>query len=296
MAPHPHLSDIDRLSRKIVPGTGRVHIEPLSSGLFDETYRVERGGRAYALRVALPRSQVPGPDRFWEAQVLECAARSALAPPVLHADPERGVLLTGWVPGRSWTAEEAGRSANIPKVAAMLRRVHALRAPTPTRILSPMAWVDLYSAALAGSKRRGDPSLRSAAAARSAELGSLPRPEATLCHSDLHPMNLIEFEDSLLLLDWEYAHVSEPFWDLAGWSANNDLPGGSRHELLMSYLGTAPSPAERSRLELLIWLYDYVCLLWSGLYLSLRGDPAGDVSTRATQLDARLRVPAHYSV
>jgi len=45
------------------------------------------------------------------------------------------------------------------------------------------------------------------------------------------------------------------------------------------------------------WLYDYVCLLWSELYLSLhRGRPAGmgvdsapdEVSARAQLLTARL--------
>ncbi len=46
-----------------------------------------------------------------------------------------------------------------------------------------------------------------------------------VCHSDLHPMNLICGAESLILLDWEYAHVADPLWDLAGWSANNDLRG-----------------------------------------------------------------------
>jgi hypothetical protein len=36
----------------------------------------------------------------------------------------------------------------------------------------------------------------------------------------------------------------------------------------------------------LVWLYDYVCLLWSELYLSQRGD--GGVAARARLLAARL--------
>jgi hypothetical protein len=44
-----------------------------------------------------------------------------------------------------------------------------------------------------------------------------------------------------------------------------------------------------------MWLYDYVCLLWSALYLNTRGGGANEISRRATLLDARLRLPAHYA-
>jgi hypothetical protein len=54
---------------------------------------------------------------------------------------------------------------------------------------------------------------------------------------------------------------------LAGWIANNDWREDLARVLLENYLGRAPTPSEWSRLELLGWLYDYVCLLWSELYL-----------------------------
>jgi thiamine kinase-like enzyme len=86
-----------------------------------------------------------------------------------------------------------------------------------------------------------------------------------VCHSDLHVLNLVDHDSSTLLLDWEYAHVTDPFWDLAGWSANNDFEGESTHDLLASYTLRTPAPQEYRRLELLKWLYDYVCLLWCGV-------------------------------
>jgi hypothetical protein len=102
----------------------------------------------------------------------------------------------------------------------------------------------------------------------------------------------------LLLLDWEYAHAADPFWDLAGWSANNDFGEELTLELLRVYLGRTPAAHEFARLHLLVWLYDFVCLLWSECYLNLpvepRGgaaqgaDPRADVSARAVRLEARL--------
>jgi thiamine kinase-like enzyme len=91
------------------------------------------------------------------------------------------------------------------------------------------------------------------------------------------------------LLDWEYAHVSDPLWDLAGWSCNNDLCADSGRLLLAGYLGRQPSPEDSARLEQLVWLYDYVCLLWCEVYAKLRPDVPGDaISARAQLLAQRL--------
>jgi hypothetical protein len=65
--------------------------------------------------------------------------------------------------------------------------------------------------------------------------------------------------------------------------------------LLTHYLGNAPISSQWPRFRLLLALYDYVCLLWSQLYLSVRCAEANGVAERARLLDARLRVAAHYA-
>jgi len=97
------------------------------------------------------------------------------------------------------------------------------------------------------------------------------------------------------LLDWEYAHVTDPLWDLAGWCANNDFDAETQRDLLTRYFGNSPSSSQWQRFKSLLALYDYVCLLWSQLYLSVRGTPGDSVAQRARLLDARLRLPAHYA-
>jgi hypothetical protein len=83
---------------------------------------------------------------------------------------------------------------------------------------------------------------------------------------------------------------------LAGWGANNDYEHPLQHALLSDYLGRQPTDDECSRLRLLGWLYDYVCLLWSELYLRPAGgavdagDRNGVVKARAQVLAARLDV------
>jgi thiamine kinase-like enzyme len=112
-------------------------------------------------------------------------------------------------------------------------------------------------------------------------------------------LNLVQSGDSLYLLDWEYAHVNEAFWDLAGWCANGDFDEGAKRRLLGCYLGSPPNAEQWRRLELLIWLYDYICLQWSALYLSQGRQsqpapvPAARIAARAALLDARLSLPAN---
>jgi len=288
-------SEIERLCRGVVPGTGNLIIEPLSRGLSDETFRVIRDGCSYLLRLRIEQPLDLGQDPRWDARVLLAAGSAGLAPQLLYFDTARGVLVSRWVEGRSWDLQEAGNRANTGSIAGLLRRVHGLQVAPPQRLMSPPAWVDCYTAALSRAGRPLNPSLRAAAASRLDDFSKLPSAAGVLCHSDLHTLNLIERDQSLILLDWEYAHVSEPLWDLAGWSANGDFEADAQRNLLERYLETAPTPCQWKRFRLLLWLYDYICLLWSELYLSLR--PANlKVSGRLTQLDARLRVPANYSI
>jgi thiamine kinase-like enzyme len=109
-----------------------------------------------------------------------------------------------------------------------------------------------------------------------------------LCHSDWHRLNLLEREShALLLLDWEYAHVADAHWDLAGWSANNDLPEELQRALLDTYAGAPCGEVQWSRFKLLYWLYDYICLLWIELYVRWR--PADStLAQRAAWLENRL--------
>ena len=288
--------EIERLCQAIVPGAGSVDLTALGAGLIGETYRVARDGLAYTLKVAAEHRPDLGLDLGWEVRVLELAGSVGLAPRLVYFDPDSAVLLTRWAEGRSWVSHEAAAAANLEKIAALLRRFHTLAVPIPARRVTPLQWIEIYEEALSRrTSAPSDPVLRSAALARTESLGALPREIGAVCHSDLHAMNLIQQDDALILLDWEYAHVTDPLWDLAGWCANNDFDAQIQRSLLARYLRQAPNLTEWQRFRLLLALYDYVCLLWSQLYLSVRGAAADGVAERLRLLDARLRVPAHYA-
>ena len=290
------LRELERVAARHVPGHGKADIHLLSTGFVNETYRVVRDGRTFALRVAAASGPSDlGLDRVWESRVLEHAVSAGLAPPLEYCDPQRGLLVMQWVEGRPWNSSDPGKPSNVSRMVDLMRRIHALPMPTPARLMSPAMWIDRYCAAAvrtAGRKpgaaavRESAAALRTAAAVRLAALAALPTVDAVLCHSDLHALNLIDRGASLVLLDWEYAHATDPLWDLAGWSTNNDFSAEQMHDLLESYARRPPTDEEHLRMRLLAWLYDYVCLLWCDLYPSASGQ--GGVRARAQLLEARL--------
>ena len=315
------LSDeLKSVAARHVPGEGKLDIHRLGNGLVNETYRVLRDGRAYALRVAATNSCDLGLDRGWEARVLERAVAADLAPEITYCDPQRGILIARWVDGRSWSPGDVRQRSNIARVAELMRRIHAMPMPIPARAMSPAKWIEYYGAALTRRSLRryvsaetsveppetrdphdlrrnvsaetpaepadqwGARDLSAAAYRRLTALAVLPGVDPVVCHSDLHTLNLVDRGDSLVLLDWEYAHAADALWDLAGWSANNDLEDNLKRDLLASYSGRPPTRNEYLRLQLLGWLYDYVCLLWSELYLSRHRDEPPGVDTLAVDI------------
>ncbi len=296
------LREIEILAARHVPGNDAPDIHRLRGGLINETYRVSRSGAAFALRLPLEGAHDLGVDREWEFRVLEGAAAGGLAPAVQFCDPRRGILITRWLEGRCWSPAEARQPSNIPTMAALMRRIHALPIPAPARLIAPANWIDRYAWQARGrtrqpcgricgrlrtlgcfrrmrrrslrprrrsrrlrrrgkmlrhwpGRRREAGPLKGFAQCRFRRVPQRPaRPECDRQWPGVIPARL------------EYAHVSDPFWDLAGWAANNDFEDDAGHALLTHYAGR-PTSGEESRLKLLCWLYDYVCLLWSELYL-----------------------------
>jgi thiamine kinase-like enzyme len=290
--------ELERVAERHVPGVGKLDIQRLSRGAVNDTYRVRRGAVVHAMRVAACNPPDLGLDRTWEARVLERAAAAGLAPAVEYCDPQRGILISRWVEGRQWTSADVRRRSGISRMAELVRRIHALPMPVPARLMNAGMWIDYYTAA---ARRNAHPDTDTAAALRAAageRLAALPSVEPVVCHSDLHTLNLIDGGEALVLLDWEYAHGGDPYWDLAGWSANNDFDGPLRHDFLAAYIGRAPAPREYLRLNQLAWLYDYVCLLWCELHLQHCVDRGpseaaqNGVAARARQLAGRLLATA----
>ncbi len=79
--------------------------------------------------------------------------------------------------------------------------------------------------------------------------GAAAERERAPCHNDLLPANLIRarMTERVLLVDWEYAGMGDPFFDLGNLSVNNDFDDAQADlRLLSAYLGRPPERGERA--------------------------------------------------
>jgi thiamine kinase-like enzyme len=115
-----------------------------------------------------------------------------------------------------------------------------------------------------------------------------------LCHHDVHGGNIvIDPALRLWLVDWEYAGLGDPAFDLASFASQHGLSLGESRLLHASYVeagGEVPWP----RLVLAGWAFDYVQWLWYRTLAARRGAHAGQSTarTRAAVLQDSLAARA----
>jgi thiamine kinase len=143
-----------------------------------------------------------GLDRAAEHRWLAALAPAGLAPAPIAVDAAAGLALRAWLPGRP--------GATLEPLVTALARLH--RQPVPAGLASPRDW----RGTLARYARLAGPAGEGAAAdatVRLLTLDSGPAWARVNCHHDPGPGNFVAGAGRFL--DWEYAAVGNPLFDLA---------------------------------------------------------------------------------
>jgi aminoglycoside phosphotransferase (APT) family kinase protein len=190
-----------------------------------------------------------------------CAAAAAgVAPAVLDAAPDGSWILMDFVEGGMWTPPRLQAPEGLRTLGACLQRLHAITPPKGLAAFDPVSIATGQAQAVV----EHDP----AAAAQVNALVARTRQLALDCaafavapvttHGDLNATNLIG--PVPMLVDWEYAQLADPVYDLACLSVYYPglrLRGG---ELLGTAGITDVSGALRLRLH--AQLFDSLNRLW----------------------------------
>jgi thiamine kinase-like enzyme len=257
---------------------------PLDGGITNRNYRVRLGATEYVVRLPGKDTALLGIDRAAERIANQRAAELAIAPAVAAAGDE--YLVTEFIACRLVSAEEL--AAEPGDAARALRAFHDRGPELPTRFWVPELAED-YAAivrARGGSIPDGYEDAR-----RTAERIAAARPltAPVPCHNDLLTANLIRDVDGrLLLVDWEYAGMGDPFFDLGNLSVNNDFDEAADHRLLSAYLGRSPDPAALAALWLMRAMSDIREATW-GVVQGTISELEFDFAAYAGKHFARLR-------
>jgi thiamine kinase-like enzyme len=152
----------------------------------------------------------------------------------------------------------------LRRVGESLRRIHA--GPPIPGLFIPFRIVEAYRLLAAARGVPIPPEYDVAQAfARRIELACLSNPlEMRPCHNDLLNANFIDDGVRIRIVDWEYAGMGDPFFDLGNFSVNHDLTPDADAEVLRAYEGEV-RPARLARLTTMRTMSDFREAMWGVL-------------------------------
>ena len=269
--------------QKVPDLAGRdLTLTALSGGITNRNFRVDAAGTddRWVIRMAGNDTHLLGISREVEHAATVAAAAVGVGPEVTAFIRPEGYLVTRFIVGTPVSDEAVHRPATLRRVANSLRRVHD--GPAIPGLFVPLRTVEAYRA-LALARGAQIPAEYDVAAGicRRIEHALLANPvELRPCHNDLLNANFIDDGSRIRIIDWEYAGMGDPFFDLGNFSVNHDLTADEDAVLLTAYDGEV----RRDRLARLTAHADRVGLP--------RGDvgrpPAGDQHARDRLRGVRL--------
>jgi thiamine kinase-like enzyme len=249
------VDDLDDVLSEVRPQLGRplATPEPLGGGITNRNYRVRFERQDAVLRLAGKDTALLGIDRGAESLANSVAAGLGIAPRVLASG--KGWIVTEYMQGTP--ARAADVRSRPDAIAAGLRRFHDCGLELPPRFWVPDV-LDSYAEVV---RKRG--AQLPAAYGEAKELvgriaGVLPLKTPVPCHNDLLPANVLRVppEDTVMLVDWEYAGMGHRMFDLGNLAVNAELEETEEERLLEAYFGRAAEPREHAALRLMRILSD----------------------------------------
>lgn len=236
------------------PGLDGAAVRSLAGGASNANYLVETAsGTRLVLRIARPADRF-GIDRFRGADAQRAVASIGLAPALLGAALPAGHALSPFVDGVVLDAARLREPGMLRRVGEALRAVHGAPAIAGgfSVFADQRAYVELSRAEGLTLPPDIDELMRHAAAIE--ELFAACAIPDRLCHNDLQLPNFIARPDGgMTVLDWEYAGMGNPYFDLGGVTANGELARAERRELLEGYFGEV-DPRHDARIELMLYM------------------------------------------
>ncbi len=267
------------------PRTSALAEAPLTvqpGGLSNHAWVADGGSEKFFVRLSPPEAVRLGVDRASECRLLEIVAHAGLAPEVIRCDPALRLLVTRHIEGHTLARDEATLPLNVERVGSALRRLHALPVPAGMRRVDFAAQAKHLEAQCVVSTPVSR-QLRTDAHAAFGALSAASR-RATLCHNDLHHLNVVDGGDRLWLVDWEYGGTGDPAFDIASFVCQHDCGQREREMLLEAHGDGLPA----QQLQAACWAFDYVQWLW---YRAWPASGGADTvyGERAAALERRLR-------
>lgn len=275
------VDDLVRVLGRVPELAGQsLSLVPLSGGITNRNYRIDVAGSPdrFVVRLAGNDTHLLGISREVEHAATVAAAGVGVGPEVVAFLRPEGYLVTRFIEGTALPELDVHDPAVLARVADAVRRIHD--APPIPGLFVPLRIVEAYRALAVARGVPIPPEYELAlATGRQIEHALLANPlELRPCHNDFLPGNLIDDGHRIRVLDWEYAGMGDPFFDLGNFSINNELTADEDAAFLAAYDGGQVRPDRLARLVLMRVVSDFREAMWGVLQ---QGISTLDVDFRA---------------
>lgn len=238
--------------------------EEMPGGLTNRNYKVTTPDGVFVARVWSAGSELLAIDRGSEYRNSVVAADAGVGAPVIEYRPDDGVLVIGYIQGRTLTNADIALPANIARIARSCRRLHS-----GGRFGNDFDMFDIQRRYAAVVRDRGFrvpggyhdlmpqfQAIKQALAVR--DEGTMP------CNNDLLAGNFIDDGERIWLIDYEYSGNNDPCFELGNVAAECHLSPEALAELVTCYYGR-PLRNKIARARLLGLAGKYGWTLWGAI-------------------------------
>ena len=239
-------------------------VTELPGGLTNQNFKITTHNGTFVARVASEGSELLAIDREHEYRNSVRAAAAGVGAPVIEYARHAGVLVLGFLDGRTLTNAEVADQATLTRIAESCRRLHA-----GERFDGDFDMFEIQRRYLAVARERGIkipagydawmPAFEAAARALAI------RAEPTVpCNNDLLAANFIDVGDRIALIDYEYSGNNEACFELGNIWGECQLSDEALAYLVTQYYGR-PLRNKIARARLLGLAGKYGWTLWGAI-------------------------------
>ena len=244
----------------------RDKVKNLSGGLTNINLQVSTPTGEYVARISSNSSSLLSIDRNAEFENSKIAAQVGVGAPVYDYLPDFGLLVIGFIPGRTYTSSDV--AANLTRVAQSVKKLHSAKP-----FVRDFDMFEIQKGYLNIVTERGfrlpDQYLNYAQHLDKMKqaLSVLAEPKVP-CNNDLLAANFIDDGEKIWLIDYEYSGNNDACFELGNIYSESSLSYEQLIELVDAYYGK-----HRADKVARAWLYAllarYGWTLWASIQASV---------------------------
>ncbi len=258
--------EFDDLLDKVPRLQNRTAVTELSGGLTNRNLKISTASGDYVARISSNKSSLLAIDRQSEYENSKIAAGIGVGAPVFDYLPEFGLLVIGYLPGKTYSNLDVAN--NLSRIASTCNLLH--KAAPFTRDFDMFVIQENYQKLVTESGFRFPNSYHQYAP----HLYRMKSALAVLderrvpCNNDLLPANFIDDGKKIWLIDYEYSGNNDACFELGNIWSEAKLPISALEELVAAYYGSS-RPEKLARAWLFALLAKYGWTLWASIQSSV---------------------------